>query len=94
MFGAATATNLYTGRLAFAFGALPALGAILALDVRRDKLACALALLSALCSPVAALFAAIVGLGLRASAAICVSTACVRRCPESRSRSRRWSPSA
>ena len=60
VFGAATATNLYTGRLAFAFGSLPALGAILALDVRREKLACALALLSALCSPVAALFAAIV----------------------------------
>ena len=28
LFGAATATNLYTGRLAFAFGALPALGAV------------------------------------------------------------------
>jgi hypothetical protein len=59
-FGAATATNLYTGRLAFAFGALPALAAILALDMRRNTLACALAFLSALCSPVAALFAAIV----------------------------------
>src|SRR5436305_8976444 len=32
IFGAATATNLYTGRLAFAFGALPALAAISALD--------------------------------------------------------------
>jgi hypothetical protein len=60
VFGAATATNLYTGRLAFAFGTLPALGAILALDMRRNKLACLLASLSALCSPVAALFAAIV----------------------------------
>ncbi|MGO9820550.1 MAG: hypothetical protein ACLPTJ_07855 [Solirubrobacteraceae bacterium] len=59
-FGAATATNLYTGRLAFAFGALPALAAIVALDMRRNTLACALAFLSALCSPVAALFAAIV----------------------------------
>ena len=59
MFGAATATDLYTGRLAFAFGALPALGAIVALDYRRNKLACALAVLSALCSPVAALFAAL-----------------------------------
>src|SRR5580704_13083540 len=31
VFGAATATDLYTGRLAFAFGALPALAAIVAL---------------------------------------------------------------
>ena len=59
VFGAATAVDLYTGRLAFAFGALPALGALLALDSGRRRLACALALLSALCSPVAALFAAL-----------------------------------
>jgi hypothetical protein len=59
IFGAATATNLYTGRLAFAFGALPALGAIAALDRDRAWLACALAFLAALCSPVAALFAAL-----------------------------------
>ncbi len=59
VFGAATATDLYTGRLAFAFGALPALGAVSALDSERPGLACALAVLSALCSPVAALFAAI-----------------------------------
>jgi len=58
-FGAATAVDLYTGRLAFAFGAFPALGAVLALDRGRHRLACALALLSALCSPVAALFAAL-----------------------------------
>ncbi len=32
LFGAATAIDLYTGRLAFAFGALPALGAVVALD--------------------------------------------------------------
>jgi hypothetical protein len=63
VFGAATATNLYTGRLAFAFGALPALGAVVALDMRRNTLACALAFLSALCSPVAALFAAIAASG-------------------------------
>ena len=63
MFGAATATDLYTGRLAFAFGALPALAAIVALDYRRNKLACGLALLSALCSPVAALFAALAAAG-------------------------------
>jgi hypothetical protein len=63
VFGAATATDLYTGRLAFAFGALPALGAIVALDFRANKLACALAFLSALCSPVAALFAALAACG-------------------------------
>jgi hypothetical protein len=63
VFGAATATDLYTGRLAFAFGALPALGAIVALDCRRPKLAVALAVLSSLCSPVAALFAALAASG-------------------------------
>lgn len=63
VFGAATATDLYTGRLAFAFGALPALGAVVALDYRRNQLAWALALLAALCSPVAALFAALAACG-------------------------------
>ncbi len=62
-FGAATAINLYTGRLALAFGALPALGAIVALDRDRPLTAAGLALLSALCSPVAALFAALAGAG-------------------------------
>lgn len=61
VFGAATATNLFTGRLAFAFGALPATAAVLALDRDRTWLAPALAILTALCSPVAALFAALVG---------------------------------
>ncbi len=61
VFGAATATNLFTGRLAFAFGALPAMGAVLALDRERPLIASGLALLSALCSPVAALFVALVG---------------------------------
>jgi hypothetical protein len=60
LFAAATVTDLYTGRLAFAFGALPALGAVLALDCGRPRLACGLAFLAPLCSPVAALFA---GLG-------------------------------
>jgi hypothetical protein len=59
VFGAATATNLYTGRLAFAFGALPALAAIAALDRDRAWLACLLAFVAALCSPVSALFAAL-----------------------------------
>jgi len=61
VFAAATATNLFTGRLAFAFGALPAMAAVVALDRQRPWLASALALLSALCSPVAALFAALAG---------------------------------
>jgi hypothetical protein len=60
-FGAATATNLYTGRLAFAFGLLPAMGATLALARRRTWLACGLGVITALCSPVAALFAGLVG---------------------------------
>lgn len=63
VFAAATAIDLYTGRLALAFGALPALGAIVALDRRRPAIACALAALSALCSPVAALFAALAAAG-------------------------------
>src|SRR6185312_2592900 len=53
LFGAATAISLYTGRLALAFGALPALGAVVALDRDRPLVAAGLALLSALCSPVA-----------------------------------------
>jgi hypothetical protein len=63
LFGAATAVDLYSGRLAFAFGALPALSAILALDSEQPALAVALAVLSALCSPVAALFVALVATG-------------------------------
>jgi len=59
LFGAATAIDLYTGRLALAFGALPAVGAILALDGGAAAPACVLALVSALCSPVAALFTAL-----------------------------------
>jgi hypothetical protein len=61
VFGAATAANLFTGRLAFAFGALPAMGAVLALDRDRPWLASGLAVLSALSSPVAALFVALAG---------------------------------
>jgi hypothetical protein len=63
LFGAATGINLYTGRLALAFGALPALGAIVLLDRRRTGPACLLAALAALCSPVAALFAALAAAG-------------------------------
>jgi hypothetical protein len=60
-FGAATATNLFTGRLTFAFGLLPAVATALALQRRRPWLAALLAVLTALSSPVAALFAATAG---------------------------------
>ncbi len=60
-FGAATAVDLYTGRLTFAFGLLPALGTALALQRRRDGVALLLAVLTPLASPVAALFAALAG---------------------------------
>jgi hypothetical protein len=60
-FGAATATNLFTGRLTFAFGLLPAVATALALQRRRPWLAASLGVLTALCSPVAALFAATAG---------------------------------
>ena len=60
-FGAATATNLYTGRLTFAFGMLPAVATALALERNRVAEASALAFLTTLCSPVAALFAALAG---------------------------------
>jgi hypothetical protein len=67
-FGAATATSLYAGRLTFAFGMAPAVATALALQRDRAKLAAGLAVLTALCSPVAALFAALAG----AAAAIAV----------------------
>lgn len=60
-FGAATATDLYTGRLTFAFGLLPAVATAWALERRRPAPAAALAGLTALASPVAALFAALAG---------------------------------
>jgi hypothetical protein len=60
-FGAATATNLYTGRLTFAFGLLPAIASVLALQRGRPWWAAGLAVITALASPVAALFAALAG---------------------------------
>jgi hypothetical protein len=61
VFAAAAAANLFTGRLPFAFGALPALAATVALDRRVSWAACGLAVVCALCSPVAALFLAVAG---------------------------------
>lgn len=61
LFGLGAATNLFTGRLTFALGVAVGLGALLALDRRRHRAAGALAALSALASPVAALFVAFAG---------------------------------
>jgi hypothetical protein len=60
-FAAGAASSLYTGRLTFAFGMLPAVATALALQRRRSAAAIALAFLTALCSPVAASFAALAG---------------------------------
>ncbi|MFL5337736.1 MAG: hypothetical protein ACJ8H8_32350, partial [Geminicoccaceae bacterium] len=60
-FAAATATILLSGRLTFALGLLPALGAVLALERGRTAVAVLLAAVTALASPVAALFAALAG---------------------------------
>ena len=60
-FGVATGVNLYTGRLTFALGLVPALGTALALQRRRPGLAIGCAALTALASPVDALFAALAG---------------------------------
>jgi len=60
-FGVATAVNLFTGRLTFALGLVPALGTALALQRRRPGLAVTCAALTALASPVDALFAALAG---------------------------------
>ncbi len=69
-FGAGTATSLYTGRLTFAFGILPAVATALALARGRPWLASAAAVLTALCSPVAALFAGLAGAAVALGAAL------------------------
>ncbi len=60
-FGVATSTSLFTGRLTFAFGLMPAVGAALALQRRRTGTAVALAFVTPLASPVGALFSALAG---------------------------------
>src|ERR671937_2792696 len=52
-FGAGTATMLFTGRLTFALGVAVGLGALLALQRGRPRLAAGLALLTPCASPVA-----------------------------------------
>src|SRR5207249_6378271 len=58
-FGAATATNLFTGRLAFGLGITVGLAAVLAASRGRPRAAAALGALTALASPVAGLFLAL-----------------------------------
>jgi hypothetical protein len=60
-FAAGAAASLYTGRLTFAFGMLPAMAMALALERGRSVTAALLAFVTALCSPVAALFAGLAG---------------------------------
>jgi hypothetical protein len=55
-FGAATATNLFTGRLTFGLGVAIGLAALLALQRSRPLPAAVLALLTSLASPVAGVF--------------------------------------
>ena len=61
-FGAASATNLFSGRLAFALGVAIGLGALLAMQRARPRLAVGLAALCPLGSPVAGLFLALAGI--------------------------------
>lgn len=61
LFAAGAATDLFTNRLTYAFGLLFTVATALALQRRRDGLAALAALLSALGSPVAALFSALAG---------------------------------
>jgi hypothetical protein len=63
-FGAGTATMLFSGRITFALGIAIGLGALLALQRARPLLAAALALLTALASPVAGLFVALAGVAV------------------------------
>jgi hypothetical protein len=58
-FGAATALNLITGRLAFGLGVTVGLAAILAVSHRHDVLGVVLAIATTLASPVAGLFLAL-----------------------------------
>jgi hypothetical protein len=63
-FGAATATELLSGRITFALGLAIGLGALLALQRGRSLLAATLAVLTALASPVAGLFLALAGVAV------------------------------
>ena len=60
-FGAASATNLFTGRLTFALGVAIGLGALLAAQRERETLAISLAAVCSMASPIAGLFLALAG---------------------------------
>jgi hypothetical protein len=80
-FGAGTGTMLFTGRLTFALGVAIGLGALLAFQRGRPRLAAALALLTPCASPVAGVFLLLAGLAVvlsgdrRGGAAIVVPAA-------------------
>jgi hypothetical protein len=61
-FAAGTSIDLFTGRLTFALGLLPAVAAVLALSRGHPRAAGVLCVLTAVTSPVAALFTALAGL--------------------------------
>ena len=63
-FGAGAAAMLFSGRITFALGIAIGLGALLALQRDRPLLAAALAVLTALASPVAGLFLAFAGVAV------------------------------
>ncbi len=67
-FAIGASSNLFTGRLTFALGLAFAVGVALALDTDHPVLAAALAALTALASPVDALFAALAGAAQAAGA--------------------------
>jgi hypothetical protein len=65
-FALGAGAELFSGRLTFAFGLLPAVAALLALRRGRPWLAALLGVITALASPVAALFEALAGLAYAA----------------------------
>jgi hypothetical protein len=67
-FAVGAGAELFSGRLTFAFGLLPALAAVLALARGRTTWARLLGVVTALVSPVAALFAALAGLAAAVAA--------------------------
>ncbi|MEA2198544.1 MAG: hypothetical protein QOJ25_2595 [Solirubrobacteraceae bacterium] len=67
-FSVGAGAELFSGRLTFAFGLLPAMAAVLALARGRSAVACVLCVVTAVTSPVAALFTALTGLAAAVAA--------------------------
>ena len=80
-FAAGTATDLFSGRLTFALGLLPGIAAVLALSRGRPRLACILCVITALTSPVAALFTALAGLAYAGAGALRAPSSAARSAP-------------